>query len=360
MPVCSTSAERALGRGALLEQRVDRRNAGARSFSAYAGPMPSISSMSPVRSGAGPPRRRARRAPLRLLPLPPPPLRGAASAAAALAAKSFSDTLLWPAAMPSASARTISEHERIASSFPGITNCASSGSQFVSTSAITGRCRRCASRTASASFFRSTMKIASGWRFMSATPPRFASSFSSSASIVIRSLAGSSASWPSFFRRRRSWRYAIRSEIVRQFVSRPPSQRFGDERHADARRLGAHGVLRLLLRADEQDRAAALGDVAREVVRVLDELLRLLQVDDVDAAALGEDETLHLRVPATCLVAEVNSSLQQLLHGDDCQRDQPLSVWFRMSCSGGPGRNRAPIAEPRHHRPGADRRVDGT
>src|SRR6185295_10055743 len=50
-----------------------------------------------------------------------------------------------------------------------------------------------------------------------------------------------------------------------------------------------------------------------------------------------EDETLHLRVPASCLVAEVNSSLQQLLHGDDCQRDQPLSVWFRLRCSGGPG-----------------------
>ena len=115
---------------------------------------------------------------------------------------------------------------------------------------------------------------------------------------------------PVVFRRRRSWRYAIRSEIVRQLVSRPPSQRFDDERHADARRLVPDGVLGLLLRADEEDRAAALGDVARKVVRVLDELLRLLQVDDVDAAALGEDEALHLRVPAACLVAEVNSSLQ--------------------------------------------------
>ena len=82
------------------------------------------------------------------------------------------------------------------------------------------------------------------------------------------------------------------------------------ERHPDPGRLGPNGVLGLLLRPDEQDRAAALGDVAREIVRVLDELLRLLQVDDVDAAALGEDETLHLRVPAARLVAEVNSSLQ--------------------------------------------------
>ena len=90
----------------------------------------------------------------------------------------------------------------------------------------------------------------------------------------------------------------------------PAEPAIGDERHPDTGCLGANGVLGLLLRADEQDRAATLGDVAREVVRFLDELLRLLQVDDVDAAALREDETLHLRVPATCLMAEVNSSLQ--------------------------------------------------
>ena len=68
--------------------------------------------------------------------------------------------------------------------------------------------------------------LLTNWRFISATPPRFASSFSRSASIPIRSFDGSSSSWPSAFRRRRSWRYAMRSEIVRQFVSRPPSQRW--------------------------------------------------------------------------------------------------------------------------------------
>ena len=118
------------------------------------------------------------------------------------------------------------EHERIASSLPGITYSDSSGSQFVSTSAITGTCSRCASRTASCSLRRSMMKIASGWRRMSATPPRLASSFSSSPSIEIRSLAGSSSSWPSSLSRRSSCRRSIRSEIVRQFVSRPPSQRW--------------------------------------------------------------------------------------------------------------------------------------
>ena len=120
---------------------------------------------------------------------------------------------------------------------------------------------------------------------------------------------------------------------VREQAAEPA---IGDERHPDARRLGANGVLGLLLGTDEQDRAATLRDVSREVVCLFDELLRLLQVDDVDTAALREDESLHLRVPATCLMAEVNSSLQQLLHGDDCQRDQPLSVWFQKSCAGGP------------------------
>ena len=90
-----------------------------------------------------------------------------------------------------------------------------------------------------------------------------------------------------------------------------------DVRHADAARLVAHRVLRLLLRADEEHGAAALGDRAREVVRLLEQPLGLLQVDDVDAAALGEDEALHLRVPAAGLVAEVDAGLQQFLHGND-------------------------------------------
>ena len=60
-----------------------------------------------------------------------------------------------------------------------------------------------------------------------------------------------------------------------------------DVRHADALRLLLDGVLRLLLRADEEDRAAALGEVAREGVRLFEQLQGLLQVDDVDAAALA-------------------------------------------------------------------------
>ena len=44
---------------------------------------------------------------------------------------------------------------------------------------------------------------------------------------------------------------------------------------------------------------------------------RLLEIDDVDAVALTEDEPLHLRVPAPGLVPEVDTGLEHLLHGDD-------------------------------------------
>ena len=131
-----------------------------------------------------------------------------------------------PAAIPSAMTRAIRLQARIASSFPGMTKSASSGSQFVSTRPITGRPSLRASRTASCSLRRSSRNTASGRRFMSATPPRLISSFSSSASIEIRSFDGSSSSWPSSRNRRSSWSRSIRSEIVRQFVRRPPSQRW--------------------------------------------------------------------------------------------------------------------------------------
>ena len=54
-----------------------------------------------------------------------------------------------------------------------------------------------------------------------------------------------------------------------------------------------------------------------ELVGVVDVRQRLLQVDDVDAVALGHDEALHLGVPATGLVPEVDAALEELAHGDD-------------------------------------------
>ena len=57
-------------------------------------------------------------------------------------------------------------------------------------------------------------------------------------------------------------------------------------------------------------------------------LERLLEVDDVDAVALAVDEPLHLRVPAAGLVTEVDTGLEQLLHGDDCALTGAPSLRF--------------------------------
>ena len=90
-----------------------------------------------------------------------------------------------------------------------------------------------------------------------------------------------------------------------------------DVRHPDPGRLLGHRLLGLLLRPDEEDRAAVRDGLLDEVVRGVDVRQRLLQVDDVDAIALGHDEALHLGVPAAGLVPEVDAALQELAHGDD-------------------------------------------
>src|SRR5439155_26882698 len=74
-------------------------------------------------------------------------------------------------------------------------------------------------------------------------------------------------------------------------------------RHADALRLLLDRVLGLLLRADEEHRPASLGEIARERGRLFEKLERLLEIDDVDPAALAEDEAAHLGIPAAGLVA---------------------------------------------------------
>ncbi|CDK01395.1 exported hypothetical protein [Microbacterium sp. C448] len=86
---------------------------------------------------------------------------------------------------------------------------------------------------------------------------------------------------------------------------------------ADTGRLLGDDALGLLLRADEEHGAATGDRLLDEVVRLVDVRQRLLQVDDVDAAALGEDEALHLRVPPTRLVSEVHARIEQLANGND-------------------------------------------
>src|SRR5918995_1190773 len=107
---------------------------------------------------------------------------------------------------------------------------------------------------------------------------------------------------------------------------RPAQPAVVDVRHATALGLVLDRLLGLLLGADEQDRAAALDGAPDEPVRGVDPLEGLLQIDDVDAVALTEDETAHLRVPTARLVAEVDAGLQQLLHGDDSHGVSPSVV----------------------------------
>jgi hypothetical protein len=83
----------------------------------------------------------------------------------------------------------------------------------------------------------------------------------------------------------------------------------------------------------ERDAAVRHG-LPDELARPVDEVERLLQVDDVDAVALSENALsenapLHLRVPAPGLVAEVNAALQQLPHGGDRCHTSPLPARTR-------------------------------
>ena len=88
-------------------------------------------------------------------------------------------------------------------------------------------------------------------------------------------------------------------------------------RHAALVGVALDRVLSLLLGADEQDVAATGDEITDVPVGRLDSTERLLEVDDVDAGALAENETLHFRVPTTGLVAEVCSGFQHLTHADN-------------------------------------------
>ena len=88
--------------------------------------------------------------------------------------------------------------------------------------------------------------------------------------------------------------------------------------HVHARGLGLHGFLGLLLGADEQHGAVVGDGGLDEVIGLVDQLQRLEQVDDVDAVALHQDVLLHLGVPTTGLVTEVDAGLEHFAHRDLC------------------------------------------
>jgi hypothetical protein len=69
----------------------------------------------------------------------------------------------------------------------------------------------------------------------------------------------------------------------------------------------------LLLGADEEHTLTPEHDFANSLLRGHKTVERLAEVDDVDPVAFREDESLHLRVPTTGLVAEVYSGLEKLI-----------------------------------------------
>src|SRR5438105_7009366 len=85
---------------------------------------------------------------------------------------------------------------------------------------------------------------------------------------------------------------------VRERTTQPA---LGHVERAAAPRLRLEDVLELLLGADEQDALTLQHHAAQQLLRGLDLTKGLLQVDDVDAGAFGEDEPPHLRIPATRL-----------------------------------------------------------
>ena len=83
-----------------------------------------------------------------------------------------------------------------------------------------------------------------------------------------------------------------------------------------ARGLELHRRLRLALGADEQQLAAASGRLAHEIERRPEARQRLVEIEDVDAVALAEQERLHARVPASGLMPEVDARLDQVADVD--------------------------------------------
>ncbi len=103
-----------------------------------------------------------------------------------------------------------------------------------------------------------------------------------------------------------------------------------DVEHPAAVRFLGNGFLRLALGSQEKNRFAIAALLAHKARGLAKQLQCFLQINDVDSIAFAENIFLHLRIPAACLVAEMNSSLQQFLHryfncqssssGDRCLR----------------------------------------
>src|SRR5580704_13015010 len=103
-----------------------------------------------------------------------------------------------------------------------------------------------------------------------------------------------------------------------------------DVEHAAAIGFLGHRLLSLALGSQEKNGLAVAALLAHKARGLAKQLQCLLQINDMDSIAFAEDIFLHLRIPTAGLVAEMNSSLQQLFHryfncqsassGDRCLR----------------------------------------
>jgi hypothetical protein len=89
-----------------------------------------------------------------------------------------------------------------------------------------------------------------------------------------------------------------------------------DVEHLAPRRLFGDDVASGALGADEQHGAAVGHGLVQEPGGVHQPARRALQVDDVDPVLGAVDVRLHLRVPPTGLVTEVDAGLQEIAQRD--------------------------------------------
>jgi len=87
-----------------------------------------------------------------------------------------------------------------------------------------------------------------------------------------------------------------------------------DIEHTAPGSLFINCLLGLFLRSDEEDNLPFGDDIANELVGFFEELDGLLKINDVNPISRPEDIGLHFGVPAFCLMAEMDSSLQQFFH----------------------------------------------
>jgi hypothetical protein len=95
------------------------------------------------------------------------------------------------------------------------------------------------------------------------------------------------------------------------------------KRQLSASRLYLDCLTSLFLCADYQQLSATGHDVTNEVECLIKAGNRLLQINDVDAVALGEYELAHLRIPSPSLMPEMDPGFEELLHADWGNQSEP-------------------------------------